>query len=414
MTGTDRAYEIRLTAILGITFGFVFFDRNALNYLLPFILKDIPLSNAQIGAIAALLALSWSISGYFVGWLSDRIGKRKPLLVAAVICFSLASVLTGLAGSFAILLFARLIMGLADGPVLPISQTLMALASSPERRGLNMGLMQNVLSNLLGSLVAPLVMVSIATAYGWRSAFYLTIIPGLIIAALIFFFVREPGQPVAAGDGPTEGDRPGIVEILRNRNIALCLVISGLMVGWMIVGWVFLPVYLTSVAHFSPGQMSVIMSALGISGAIAGFAVPGLSDRFGRRPVMLVFCAIGALAPLSALIFTGNMILLATILAIGWIAGGTFSLFMATIPAESAPTAQVATAMALIMGAGELIGGSAAPLIVGWLSDIYGLQTPLIAEIVLALCAAILTLFLRETAPAKAGQAPEIAPLPFA
>jgi fucose permease len=80
-------------------------------------------------------------------------------------------------------------------------------------------------------------------------------------------------------------------------------------------------------------------------------------------------------------------------------AGGTFSLFMATIPAESAPAARVTTAMALIMGTGELFGGAAAPTVVGWLADQYGLTAPLVAEIVFAGAATLLSFSLVETAP---------------
>jgi predicted MFS family arabinose efflux permease len=291
-------------------------------------------------------------------------------------------------------------MGLADGPVLPLSQTLMAQASDPARRGLNMGLMQNVLSNLLGSLVAPLVMVWLASHLGWRFAFYLTVIPGLLLAAAIAVFVHEPEQfapkPAVAPSAPA-------TDLLRNRNIVLCIAISGLMVGWMIVGWVFLPVYLTTVAGFTPQAMSVVMAVLGISGAVAGFGVPGLSDRIGRRPAMIGFCLIGALSPLAALYLSGNLMLLCLVLATGWIAGGTFSLFMATIPAESIEPTKVATAMAVIMGAGELLGGAGAPLVVGWFSDIHGLKSPLFAEIIFATTAALLSFCLKETAPRKAG-----------
>lgn len=397
------SYETALTAILGVTFGFVFFDRNALNYLMPFILPEMKLSNAQIGILGAGLSLTWALSGYVIGNLSDRLAQRKRLLLIAVVVFSLSSFVSGLATSFLMLLGARILMGIADGPVLPISQSLMAAESSPERRGLNMGLMQNVMSNLMGSLVAPLVVVALATAFNWRVAFFVTGIPGLVIAFLIWRYVREP-LLARAVEGEKKAPKPTIAvirEVLGHRNVWLCLIISGLMVGWMILGWIFLPVYFTQMAGISPTQMSVIMSVLGVTGALAGFIVPGLSDRFGRRPVMIVFCAIGILSPLAALFLSDAFVPLALILGTGWVAGGTFSIFMATIPSESVAEAHIATTMGLIMGTGELIGGFAAPLIVGWASDIYGLTTPLVAEIALAGSAAVLSLFLIETAPVK-------------
>jgi MFS family permease len=67
---------------------------------------------------------------------------------------------------------------LAEGPILPLSQTLMVEASTPSRRGLNMGLLQGSSAGLLGAVIAPPVIVALAVAYGWRTAFYLTCVPG--------------------------------------------------------------------------------------------------------------------------------------------------------------------------------------------------------------------------------------------
>lgn len=395
--GRTPRYESILTLVLGLTFGIVFFDRNALNYLMPFVLEEIELSNTQIGMLASGLALTWALSGIVVGRVADRISSRKPILVAAIVVFSLSSFVTGLATSFLMLLGARLLMGLSEGPVLPVSQSLMAEASSPERRGLNMGLMQNVLSNLMGSLVAPLVVVALANAFGWRAAFFVSAVPGLIAAALVWLLVKEPGKPER---GARTAEAGSFRAALKSRNVRLCVAISGLMVGWMITGWVFLPIYFTATLGFTPTQMSILMSVLGLSGAFAGFFVPALSDRYGRRIVVAAGCALGVLTPVAALYGGGGPAALLTLfVATGWMAGGTFSIFMATIPAESAATGHVTTAMALIMGTGELLGGAAAPTIVGWFTDRLGPGTPLFAEILFASGAFLLALSLTETAP---------------
>jgi len=404
-TSGARRYEMTLTAVLGLTFGVVFFDRNALNFLMPFILKDLPLSNVQIGMVASGLALSWALSGFLAGYAADRLGKRKPLLLAAVIIFSLASFITGQATSFFMLLGARLLMGLAEGPVLPISQSLMAQACAPERRGLNMGFMQNVLSNLMGSLVTPLVTVALAIAYGWRSTFFFTALPGLVTACLIWKWVKEPAAAVPTAT--VQSKDSGLRAVLASRNVRLCVPISALMVGWMITGWVFLPLYLTTALGLNPTQMSLMMSVLGVTGALAGFAVPGLSDLWGRKLVMIVGCFLGLLTPVAALLGGGTSAALTLFIGTGWMAGGTFSLFMATIPAESVAAGRVTTAMALIMGSGELLGGAAAPTVVGWLADHYGLTAPLIAQGVFAVGAGSLSLALLETAPLKRSLAPQ-------
>ncbi len=193
-------YENRLIWVLGITFGFLFFDRNAVNYLMPFIATDLHFTNKQVGLVFSALSFSWAIAAFLGGTYSDRTGRRKIILLVTVVAFSLCSFLSGLVGSFLALFLVRMLMGLAEGPFLPVAQSLLAVESSHAKRGHNMGVLQNFGSNLLGSFVAPLVLVSIATAFSWRVSFFMAGIPGLIMAVLIARYVHEP-KSAGAGRG---------------------------------------------------------------------------------------------------------------------------------------------------------------------------------------------------------------------
>src|SRR5262249_61622682 len=159
---------------------------------MPFIAKDLGFTNQQVGLIASALSFTWAVSAFLGGALSDRTGSRKPLLLASAVAFSLCSFLSGLAGSFVALFLARLLMGLVEGPFMPVCQSLLAAESDPGKRGHNMGAMQNFGSNLLGSFAAPLVLVAIAERSSWRMAFFLAGIPGLIMAVLIPPHLHEP------------------------------------------------------------------------------------------------------------------------------------------------------------------------------------------------------------------------------
>jgi len=141
------SYQWILVGLLSLNFGIVFFDRNSINVLMPFIQPELGLSNAAIGALASALSLSWAAAGLFVGRLSDFIGRRKILLVVAAFTFSIASLVSGVAGSFATLIAARLLMGVAEGGVMPITQALVAAEVKPERRGLAMGAAQKTGAN---------------------------------------------------------------------------------------------------------------------------------------------------------------------------------------------------------------------------------------------------------------------------
>src|SRR4029453_13916653 len=167
------SYENLVVVLMGAAFGFVFFDRLALNFLSPFLVPELNLNNTQLGALSAGLGLTLAIPRYSGGPLSDYFQNRKALLVCAIVIFSLCSVGSGLANSFLTLLAARLVMGFAEGPVLPTAQSIMAGESSERRRGFNMGVLQNFFSALLSNFAAPLLLVAIAQIYGWKSAFYI-------------------------------------------------------------------------------------------------------------------------------------------------------------------------------------------------------------------------------------------------
>lgn len=405
-----NTYENRLIGVLSLTFGVVFFDRQAMNFLAPFVQADLGLSNTEIGILATGLALTWAFSGVIFGRLCDRIGRQRLVLIIAIIVFSLASVLSGLASGFVMLLGARLLMGLAEGPVLPISQVIVALESSPERRGFNMGVMQQFGSNIFGTFLAPLVLVALATYIGWREAFFIAGIPGLICAFLVWLYVRDPDtKKIAATAIADAKDEPfPIGEALRYRNIVLCMVLSGLSIGWAILNFVFLPLYFTNVVGFSPTRMSVLMSLLGLSALMASMIVPWLSDRYGRKSVILMVTAMALLVPFGIMAAGTSLILMIPCMLIGFAATGATPLLMATIPAETIPSTRVAAVVGLVMGFAEIFAGISGPLLGGVVADAYGLGATLWLQVGFIAAMFVLASFLHETAP-RFTQAPSAA-----
>jgi MFS family permease len=403
-TRAANRYENRLLVILFLAFGFVFFDRQALAFLAPYMDRDFGLSNAELGTLSGVLALTWALAGMFAGRLSDAMGRRKPILVAAVVLFSLFSASSGLMGGFAGLLVARALMGVAEGAVLPMAQSLMVEASRESRRGFNMGLLQGSSAGLLGGILTPLVVVWIAEAHGWRVAFFVTIVPGLVMAALIAKFVRErsPRAPVDAPsqDAATrEAAKVPLREVLRLRNIVVCMLIACCYLTWFITIITFTPTYLTEVKGFTPGAMSGVMTCLGVAWVLWGFATPAISDRVGRKPALIGFTALAVCCPLG-IVYVESPVLLGAVMVVSYTGLGCFTLFMATIPAETVPRAALATALGMIMGVGELAGGFLGPMIAGWASDQWGLQAAMFISAGGALVVVGLSFALKETAPA--------------
>ena len=392
---SSRGYQIWVTALLSLNFGILFFDRNALNFLMPFVQPDLKLSNTQVGMFSSALSLTWALSGLFVGRISDKLGSRKPVIVVATIAFCVCSFISGLASSFLMLLGARLLMGAAEGGVMPVSHSMIVAEVAPERRGLAMGVAQNLGSNLLGSGLAPILLVPVAMAVGWRTGFYLVALPGLVTAALIWFTLREPPAEVHDAAAP----KVTLREAFAHRNVVLCALISILLVAYLVVCWAFMPLFLTSIRGFDPETMGWLMATLGISAGLGSFVVPAISDVIGRRPVMIFFAFLGVILPLGGLYYQGSVWVLAAIFFFGWGLNGLFPMFMATIPAESVDPRLTATLTGVVMGTGEVLGGVLAPFLAGALADVYGLAAPLWLMACCALLSGALALGLIESAP---------------
>ena len=411
-------YENGLLILLGISFGVAFFDRNSASVLIPYVAKDLGLTNTQSALINSILSIMWALGAYVIARWSDAKGSRKPFLLAFLVIFSACSILSGLAPSFPVLLISRAVMGLVEGPFLPVCLVIMAAESSAARRGVNAGIMQNFFAALLGQSLAPWLLPIIAEDYGWRAAFFVSGVPGLLCAIGVWLWVREPTKGAraalaAASPAPVadDGRKMGLFDMLAVRNVLVCCLISVFMVGWFIMGWTFLPKFLTEVRGMPGPTMGSLLSVLGFASAVSGFGAPWLSDRLGRKPVMIGFCLVGALTALGAMYFQGSTLVLGALLFVGWLASGTFPLYMGVIPGESMPPQYAATAMGLVVCVGEVLGGSGLVALAGKVADLTQLSN---AILMMAACGAIgcvLCFFLVETAPvkARAGLAPGLA-----
>lgn len=410
-------YENKLVLLFFFAIGIVFFDRLAINFLMPFIQEDLGLNNAQVGMLAGAAALTWSISSVVGGRISDKVKSKRMFLVTLILVFSVASLTQGLVATFTQLVILRLLMGMFEGPAIPTSQSVLAIESSPHRRGFNLGLTMNTANGLFGSILAPLVIVALAQAFDWRVAFFFTVIPGLIIAFFVWKVMREPEAHDPAGQAYAEEleeghDRGEIRQVLGNRNVILSVIMFGGFMVYLIVLQVYGPLLMTNMRGMSPTTMSLVMSAFGLGTALWGFVVPMLSDRFGRKPISVIFGLLSVMAPLS-IVFVDNTALLAVCVFIFAAGMGVGGLAMSVIPAESVPPAMAGLAVGIPTGLGEFIGGFLSPVVAGIVADAQGLPAALYISAAGALIASITALFLKETAPAIVNrQAPAPTPVP--
>ena len=369
--GSSRRYENMLVAILFFTWGTVFLDRMSQLYLAPYFAPEFHLNREQIGTLASVLAIAWAASTFLFGALSDRVGRR-PVLIPAVLAFSALSWISGLAHSYHQLLLIRALMGIAEGPTWSIMTALIEESSPSTRRGRNIGLVVSAAA-LVGLAAAPVLTTQIASRWGWRSAFFVAGIPGLLAGLLIWRFVKEP----SAGETATHR-KPSLreyVSILRYRNIWLCCLGATGFMSWLFALNVFAPLYITEVAHQPATTAGFLLGASGLGSFFLGFLLPSLSDRVGRKSVLLGMAAASALVPLAFLVpaLYAYPLLLAAIVFVANTGQGIASLVMVLVPTESVPTQFRATSIGLTTLAGEIMGATGAPLLAGALAEKHGL-----------------------------------------
>ncbi len=391
---TTPAYQTMLVLLLGVNMGVVFLDRNAFSLLAPMIQPEFDLSNTQIGMITGVLAAGWALSSFGLNRLADITGKSTMLLVLATLLFAFASINSGLALGFFTLIAARALMGLAEGGIPPLSTHIVTCEVEPERRGLAIGMLSTIGLNAI-PLLGPLVIVGIGTLYGWREAFYVAGVPGLIMAALIWRFVRNPPR------APVENAPKGVIgPLLRTRNIRFTLVLAALTMTVFVGILGFLPLYLVNVHGLSNQMMGVIMTAVGGVAVAYGLIGPMLSDRFGRKPAIIGGFLLSVLGMVVIGLSNGSfaMLLVGAMLAVAGNAGAGI-LIMVVIPGESAPPNLRATAMGFNAAVGEMLGAGVMPVAIGITADQIGLASLpwFLAAAAVILC--VVALGLRETAP---------------
>lgn len=397
----DTSYEWKIILILSLAFGLVGLDRFILPVLFPSMMEELNMGYDDLGVLVGILAVAWGVSAFAMGFLSDHLGRRK-VLIPSVIIFSLMSALSGVAGGLVSLLFIRMIMGAAEGPVASTGVAVAVEASHPKRRGLNNGLFQCMIS-LFGLALGPLIATQLLEITSWRYVFMIVGVPGLVIAGAMFFIVREP-KPRLDSRGE-RAPRPPFKELFRHRNVSLAMLVLMCAMTGIFVQAAMMPNYLVDYLQLSTLDMGYVVSAIGFGGCIGQFALPAVSDFIGRKMATIasfllaaiflyLFSNTGAdsLGMLFWLLFFAALFNFA---ALAILAG--------PVAAEAAPLGMVASVAGLVIGAGEIFGGGIAPVIAGRIAEASGIEMTLLFAVGGQVVGLVLALFLKETAPRKVG-----------
>ncbi|MNO68766.1 putative sulfoacetate transporter SauU [compost metagenome] len=396
----NARYEYTAVAMLALGFGLVGLDRFIILPLFPVMMADLQLDYQDLGNISAVLAIAWGISSIYMGRLSDRIGRRK-VLIPAVLLFSLLAGLSGLANGIAALLLIRAVMGVCEGAFTPTAIAATAESSHPARRGLNIGI-QQAFFPILGLGLAPILATQLLLILpSWRWVFVVVSLPGFLLAWFMYRHLRETRPVVAAAQ--LEGQAQGRwLDALRYRNVALNILGMFCMLTSLFVLSVMMPNYLTDYLHLSLQQMGFVMSAIGLGGFIGQLLLPGLSDRVGRKPVVLgSFVATGLCIGLLMRTGAEPLTLFVLLFLTTFFNFSMICMTVGPITSESVPLPLVSTATGLVVGIGEVFGGGVAPALAGFIAQHHGIQYTLYLALGGALLGLLVASALRETAPLR-------------
>ena len=386
-----------IVAIYFLCWGFSAADRILIAMMFPKVLPSFGLNYAMAGVIMSVMSIGYLVCAIIGGWVSDKIGRKK-IALPMVFIFSLGSALTGVAKNVATLIGVRTIVGGAEGAFNMAATAQIAEESPAEKRGFYVGLYTGAFP-LFASLVAPLYAGTVGVAYGWRTACYLTIIPGILLVPAVLWLVRDKKGAVKTTIKVHKN--PSWMPVLKSRNILLSACVSIFIMVWLWSWLSFGTLYMTKVKGYSLSSADMHMASMGLGGFLGAVGMSLLSDRFGRKPVVLCVTIIGIIGTLTVLnLPTSASFLTWVILFItSFITWGGMVIFLSVIPSESVPAGYIARGVSVVTCSSEAAGIIVAPPLLGTIADHYGLQTAMTVAALGLIISVIATFFLTESAP---------------
>ena len=364
-------------------------------FALTSIQHEFHLTSAAAGSLASLTLFTSAFGGALAGYLADRHGRAR-VLIYSILTYSIFTGMTASAHTFAELALWRALVGFGLGAEWSAGSVLVAETWPAEHRGKAIGIMQSGWA--IGYICAALLAAIILPSHGWRPLF----LAGALPALFTLWIRREVAEPEIWKRAKAHNPSLRLIfqkPLLSRTVFATLLAASLLFAYWGLFTWI--PTYLASPIAKGGAGLGVVKSAAWIIpvqiGAFLGYTLFGvLADRFGRRPILLLF-VLGAAAsvPLYGMAGKNPALLLLLGPLIGFFGHGYFSVFGAML-AELFPSAIRATASGICYNSGRAVS-ALAPFLIGAISEVAGIGGALAFTSAFFLLGGFLILFLPET-----------------
>ncbi len=251
--------------------------------LLPLIRADFDLDYFRAGLVVSAFAIPYGLSQLPMGWLADRVGRRR-LLSLGMMGIAVAAFAIGFSFSFWQLLVLLALVGLFGGAYHPSAAPLISEAVPGNRLGRALGI--HIMGGSASFFLTPLMAGGIALALGWRGPFMLLAIP-TFLAGLLFLRIlrRQPGAPAPTTTPVPEEEGSTLGALLRRMGLLVGISVLTQSVTMAIIA--FVPMFLVDKHSLSPAYAGMFLSLIYGAGLVAAPGGGALSDRLGRRPIIL-------------------------------------------------------------------------------------------------------------------------------
>jgi len=369
----DRRYVL---AILTLVYALNIADRFSISTLLDPIRQELKLSDGGIAFLTGVaLALFYVTVGIPVAAFADRTNRRNIVAIALTI-WSGMTALCGLAQNYAQLLLARFAVGIGAAGGTPPSTSILADNFPPERRP--MALTIFALGACLGAWLGSSVAGQVAERAGWRAAFLVLGIPGLLVALLVWLTVHEPrrGQLDALSGDLTPSTLRATLRFLASQRSAVHLILGGSVAtfwSWGLMWWT--PTFLQRSHHLTVGQAGALLGPMHLIAGTAGTLLAGwLMSRPAAadpRYVVRLLGLVTALTTIPSIVLywvlsekAATALLWIFVPAVYFYIGPILGLLQNVMPANMR-----ATSCAILLFLANVANLVIAPQVIGWLSD---------------------------------------------
>lgn len=395
MASDGRGAAARTLFILFAINTMNFFDRQILGATGELLRLEWRLSDTALGALGTAFTLLYAFVGVPFGWLADRFPRRQ-ILSAGVFVWSALTAASGMANTFTQLFVVRLGVGIGEASCAPAATSLIGDLYPPDRRARAMSIF--MLGLPVGLALSYLVSSLVAQAWGWRAAFYVAGLPG-VLCAIAILFVPEPARGQAEASSVGTKRRPGwSFALVLGTPTMWWIILSGALHNFIMYALgAWLAPYLIRFHGATIGEAGVLLTlSYGLAGG-AGLLIGGraadamLTRRRGGR-LLLGAVSLALSVPLlyAALqVPPGHLLTVALVLGVCKAVMYVYYAVVYSAIQDVIEPALRGTAMALYFFAMYVLGASFGTWAVGFASDHYTRAAAVAAGVVVGDAAAL-------------------------